>query len=406
VTIRSAHEIYPSPFPDEEAIARYWWSLPPGSILPLTNGNAYQLLFAGRPGGAAGPDVRAAVLCSVSPRQPLLNESMRSILHARKYTGDVEFHIRASDWFGHRHHNDARYNNVVLHVVLLCDGSSPTRRQDGLFVPVCSLSDLPTRTTTPSLTTIRSDRMLWPCQHIFQHMTIEERNRLLEDVGILRFEQKVHAFVEQLHATCSVPSMTSLALYDACLIPALAEGLGYGRNRDFFRAVGLRLAGQKTSVPEPLGRAPAPAPLDAGRLQSLYLLVRRYSSGFWPVMRAIIRSDDNTYQMLRTLRTIFGDVGVSLARADILIINVVLPFAAAIALLEHDVPLRERALKLYKAHPGLPSNWITRMMSAQLQLPSQPRGSCHQQGLHYIYQDTCREKHCNSCIIGRKTGIL
>ena len=47
---------------DEEAIARYWWSLPLGSVLPLTNGDAYQLLFAGLPGGAAGPDVRAAVL--------------------------------------------------------------------------------------------------------------------------------------------------------------------------------------------------------------------------------------------------------------------------------------------------------------------------------------------------------
>ncbi len=386
-------------FSDEEAIARYWWSLPRGSILPLTNGDAYQLLFAGLPGGAAGPDVRAAVLCSISPRPPLLDQGMRKILHARKYTGDVEFHVRVSDWIGHRHHSDARYNNVVLHVVLFCDAVSPTMRQNGLVVPVCSLSDLPARTTS----SILPERTLWPCQRVLQQMTTEARDRLLEGAGVQRFEQKVYAYVEQLHVSGCVPSLTSPTLYDPCLIPALAEGLGYGRNRDFFRAVGLRLAGQGTTVPEPLGRAPVPAPLDAGRLQSLHHLVERYSSGLWLTLHAIVLADDNVYQTLRALRTLFGDAGVGLARADILIINVVLPFAAAVALLEHDIVLSERALKLYKMHPGLSSNWITRMMSAQLQLPSEPRGSCRQQGLQHIYQETCREKCCEMCIMGRKS---
>ncbi len=403
MSIRSVHEIYSSTFPDEEAIARYWWSLPRGSILPLTNGDAYQLLFAGRPGGAAGPDVRAAVLCSISPRRPLLDQGIRRIIHARKYTGDVEFHVCLSDWVGHRHHRDARYNNVVLHVVLLCDDTAPTIRQDGLSVPICSLSDLPAGTASSSFAGVLRDRTLWPCQRVLLQVPGEARDRLLEDAGVLRFEQKVHAFVEQLHASVPIPPVTALTMYDACLIPALAEGLGYGRNRDFFRAIGLRLAGQETSVPEPLGRAPDPAPLDAGRLQSLHFLVERYRAGLWETLRAIVQADDNVYQTLRTLRTLFGDVGVSLARADILIINVVLPFAAAIALLEHDTLLSEHALKLYKVHPGLSSNWITRMMSAQLQLPSEPHGSCRQQGLHYIYQETCREKCCDMCIIGRKT---
>lgn len=398
MSIRSVHEMYRAAFPDEKAIAHYWWSLPRGSILPLTNGEAYQLLFAGCPGGAAGPDVRAAVLCGISPRLPVLDQDMRKILHARKYVGDVEFHVRVSDWVGHRHHSDARYNNVVLHVVLFCDNALPTMRQDGLVVPICSLSDLPAR--TPSLF---PQRTVWPCQRVLQRMPAEARDRLLEDAGVQRFEQKVHAYVEQLHGSGFVPSLASQTLYDACLIPALAEGLGYGRNRDFFRAVGLRLAGQGTTVPEPLGRALAPAPLDAGRLQSLQHLVERYRSGLWQVLRAIVLSGTTAYQVLRALRTLFGDAGVSIARTDILIINIVLPFAAAIALLEYDPLLHERALKLYKTHPGLSSNWITRMMSVQLQLPSEPRGSCRQQGLHHIYQETCREKRCEMCILGGKT---
>jgi Protein of unknown function (DUF2851) len=401
VSIHSAPEISHS-F-EEEAVARYWWSLPRGSILPLINGEAYQMLFAGRPGGAAGPDVRAAVLASISPRQPLLEQSMRKIIHARRYSGDVEFHVRVSDWFGHQHHSDARYNNVVLHVVLFCNTNAPTIRQDGLIVPVCSLCDLPARTITPEL----NDGILWPCQRVLQQVVPEARNRLLEDAGVLRFEQKVHAFIEQLHSSRSASTTNALTTYyDLSLLPALAEGLGYGRNRDFFRAVGLRLAGQGTHIPEPLGRAPVPAPLDAGRLQSLRLLVEHYRSGLWQVLYERLRRDESDYQTLRTLRALFSDVGLSLARSDILVVNVVLPFASAVALLEHDLLLNERALQLYKMHPGLSSNWITRMMTAQLQMPSEPRGSCRQQGLHYIYQETCREKCCDVCLMGRETDIL
>ena len=83
------------------------------------------------------------------------------------------------------------------------------------------------------------------------------------------------------------------------------------------------------------------------------------------------------------------------------IINVVLPFAAAIALVEHNTLLGVRAQTLYETHPGLSSNAITRMMCAQLLLAHEPSGSCQQQGLHYIYQQTCQAKKCAECMMGR-----
>ena len=33
------------------------------------------------------------------------------------WAGQVEMHVRTSDWFKHNHHNDDNYNNVILHVV-------------------------------------------------------------------------------------------------------------------------------------------------------------------------------------------------------------------------------------------------------------------------------------------------
>jgi hypothetical protein len=387
---------------DEEDIARRWWSLPLNTTLPLTNGESCQLIYAGRPGSSPGPDIRDAILSFTNHRSATGCAAANNRIE--KTSGDVEIHIRATDWFAHQHHTDMRYNNVVLHIVLICDNSRPTLRPDGTIIPTCSMNDV--SPTTPNHLSVQ-----WPCHHVITQLSEAEQAHLFTLAGMLRFEMKVQEFFELL--SNARPSDTFSA-YDVCLIPALAEGLGFGRDRAFFRAAGLHLIGAAKAIPNPLGRAPKPSPLDESRLQILRILVERWcTTGAWETFRQALlpassisgcftlhhttpaptRQSAGLYQ----LRHIFQGLGT--ARTDILICNIVLPFAMAVAQKENYPALGGYARNLYNTYPGLSSNQITRAMCKQLLLKSEPQSACQQQGLHYIYAQTCREKRCHECLI-------
>lgn len=363
--IREVREI-----PQETDLAQRWHRLPLQTTLPLSSGARCRLVYAGRPGGPQGPDIRDAlvafghdVLC-----------------------GNVEFHVRCSDWYTHRHHTDPHYNNVILHVVLIYDSPAPVTRQDGQTVPVFSFNDIaPQRNPFPPAT--------YPCERKMPEMAAERRDALLRQAGLERFELKTAHFLKLLR---DAQPCEPFSAYDTCLIPSLAEALGYGRDRDFFRAAGLRLVGllHDADLPEPQGRAPYPSPLDAGRLQALRKLIQQWrASGVWETIRHIV----GNRQLIQALRAIFP--GISSSRADIVICNVVLPFAVAVAIREDDTALYTRARQAYLDYAGLASNQVTRAMSKQLRLSREPDNACQQQGLHHIYTQTCREKRCGTCLV-------
>ena len=55
------------------------------------------------------------------------------------WVGNVEVHVKASDWNRHHHSLDRAYDNVVLHVVHLND--APIVLQNGHALPTLALSD-------------------------------------------------------------------------------------------------------------------------------------------------------------------------------------------------------------------------------------------------------------------------
>lgn len=89
----------------EKALQMYWLSMVRrGSHVALLDGRRAEVLSPGIWNKDAGPDFTNA----------------RLRLDARIWCGDIEMHIKASDWYQHGHQHDEAYRGVVLHVVA-CD---------------------------------------------------------------------------------------------------------------------------------------------------------------------------------------------------------------------------------------------------------------------------------------------
>lgn len=75
--------------------------------LPLTtvDGEEVRVHYAGRHNTDSGPDFIGA----------------RLTIGSQPWGGNVEVHVRASDWMRHGHHTDPAYSNVILHLVAIND---------------------------------------------------------------------------------------------------------------------------------------------------------------------------------------------------------------------------------------------------------------------------------------------
>jgi hypothetical protein len=74
-----------------------------------TNGNVLELVHPGTLNHNQGPDFQQAMLR----------------IDGMLWVGQVELHIRSSDWYAHAHHHDSLYRNVILHVVWEDDVNNP-----------------------------------------------------------------------------------------------------------------------------------------------------------------------------------------------------------------------------------------------------------------------------------------
>ena len=225
--------------------------------LQTSDGRTLRVLHAGHLNSDGGPDVRDAVL------------QMGGVT----YHGDVEIHRTVVEWIHHQHHEDPRYNKVVLHVVL-------ERPSDGGITMVPSGRHIPVLVLEPFLS--ESIHSLWqktilderlhsrgaiPCadrNHAvprellgdwIQHLAVErlelklrrfdERLRELAQLRLLPVRERrphnvlwrIEGNSDELPAPWRELSQRDLAkreYWDQLLYEGLMEGLGYSKNREPF----------------------------------------------------------------------------------------------------------------------------------------------------------------------------
>ena len=108
----------------ERLVAWIWEQQALVGPLPADDGRAYQVVFRGRPWGERGPDFQGAILARAD---------------GLLLRGDVEIHVRASDWRRHGHGRNPAYNQTICQVVLWQDEPRPIVRQDGTSIPTIEL---------------------------------------------------------------------------------------------------------------------------------------------------------------------------------------------------------------------------------------------------------------------------
>ncbi|PWL37425.1 DUF2851 domain-containing protein [Flagellimonas aquimarina] len=60
-------------------------------------------------------------------------------INGQTWAGNVEMHLKSSDWYAHHHEKDPKYDNVILHVVW--EDDMHVFRKDGTIIPTLRLND-------------------------------------------------------------------------------------------------------------------------------------------------------------------------------------------------------------------------------------------------------------------------
>jgi hypothetical protein len=372
---------------EADLIARWNAGVWRGSTLRAADGATYQVIYQGRPGGPVGPDFRDAVLRTASGRRVL---------------GDVELHLTPSGWREHRHGTDPRYNNIALHVTLrsgACDGAGTPLASGGRapLVALAAQSDALAHSAQPPAP--------WPCEPLEAGSLVSERMATLRQAGWARLRGRASALLvararERLTPTSGGARWNA---DDRALFIALAEALGYGRDRDALRQCGERLVAGAT--PDALlAEATRLGAVEQRRVVGLVALGERWrASGPLAALRDALMAGAARAGPVGAGRALVAEVAtpgkriVSLGRARIVTINVALPYLLLDAREACDAARWERVVTAIEVFPGLASNQITRVMAAQIGLARAPAGALAQQGLQHVWTRHCREKRCVGC---------
>lgn len=113
------------------------------------------------------------------------------------WAGNIEIHLKASDWYNHRHQLDSAYDNVILHVVWKCD--KLVKRNDNSDIPTIELKHWIPATTLTAYKRLFERTETWiPCEADFHRIDEFTYKNWLDKLFIERMERKTDTFSGRL----------------------------------------------------------------------------------------------------------------------------------------------------------------------------------------------------------------
>ena len=141
------------------------------------------------------------------------------------WAGNVEIHIKSSDWFAHHHEQDKAYDNVILHVVYEHD--TDIFRKDNSTIPTLELKNYIHKDVLQKYQKLFSNKLKWiNCENDFAQTEDFILNNWLERLYFERLERKSKAIEDLLK--------TSKNNWEAVLYKMLTKSFGLKVNGDAF----------------------------------------------------------------------------------------------------------------------------------------------------------------------------
>ncbi|CAH0994694.1 hypothetical protein EMA8858_00806 [Emticicia aquatica] len=113
-----------------------------------------------------------------------------------EWAGNVEIHLRSSDWKLHKHQQDEAYNNVILHVVW--ENDQPIVRQDKSLIATLELKKITDIGLLYKYQNLLDNQAIIPCKELFSEASNLSKIAILDKVLAKRLEQKAQV-VEELY---------------------------------------------------------------------------------------------------------------------------------------------------------------------------------------------------------------
>jgi hypothetical protein len=153
------------------------------------------------------------------------------IIADQKWAGNIEIHVKSSDWYLHHHEKDVNYNNVILHVVWNHD--TPIFRKDNSEIPVFEIKNYVSQDVQHTYRELSTKKSWIYCENQIKNINSFVLSNWQERLFLERLEEKSRPIQELLIETQQD--------WEAVLFYLLAKNFGLNTNGDAFYKIAKSL---------------------------------------------------------------------------------------------------------------------------------------------------------------------